>query len=373
MLAPLLILIFFRPFVSSLAFPSLNFAISLAFLVCLLIFIIARGIDLEALRPLRYPLWLFCFSFIAAYLVSSHSPGAADALLTCGNGLFLFMVTASLRGDEKNSVIRILVFASVIISLLALYQYFFGFSRLLQYMRLRNLSDPFVTEYIGRRRVFFPFMTPTALGGYLAMSIPLTLTSKRRSWFTIPLSLALIFTQSLGALFSLLPALALYACLTVKLKKKHLLLLSGFLALVALVYLKRASHPAQQASPFFSITMRLHYWRDTLKLIAAHPFKGNGLGEFNLIQSRYAHNSYLQIFAETGIVGVLAFIFLAFKTLCIGYRKMKIQSLHFVGAGLIAASFAFLTGNLVDYGFFLPEVSMLWWAISGLIVSGQTR
>lgn len=72
---------------------------------------------------------------------------------------------------------------------------------------------------------------------------------------------------------------------------------------------------------------RLQFWQTTLKMIGDFPILGVGLNAFGVAYTRYdlmngyfrleqAHNEYLQIFAEAGIIGlilVLAFIFFLFR------------------------------------------------------------
>ena len=71
-------------------------------------------------------------------------------------------------------------------------------------------------------------------------------------------------------------------------------------------------------------TGRAHFWTVTLEIIKAHPYVGTGLGAFGVIYTRYdtrnglfrleqAHNDYLQVLSDGGIVGgVLALSFVAF-------------------------------------------------------------
>lgn len=70
-------------------------------------------------------------------------------------------------------------------------------------------------------------------------------------------------------------------------------------------------------------TGRAHFWSVTLDIIKEHPYLGTGLGAFGVVYTRYdtrnglyrleqAHNDYLQVLSDTGIVGgVLAFSFVA--------------------------------------------------------------
>ena len=68
-------------------------------------------------------------------------------------------------------------------------------------------------------------------------------------------------------------------------------------------------------------TGRAHFWSVTLEMIKANPILGTGLGAYGVMYTRYdtrnglyrleqAHNDYLQIFSDAGVVGgVLAFAF----------------------------------------------------------------
>jgi O-antigen ligase len=127
--------------------------------------------------------------------------------------------------------------------------------------------------------------------------------------------------------------------------------------------------PKTHTHPLFSSTMRLGYWKDTLGVIKSSPLTGVGLGNFNLPQSRYAHNSYLQIWAEMGLLGIFAFLWLILFVFKSAHKKIRQSLKPKEEAALGAASVAFLVHNFMDFGFFLPEVSLIWWVIMGLLVS----
>ena len=81
-------------------------------------------------------------------------------------------------------------------------------------------------------------------------------------------------------------------------------------------------------------TGRAHFWSGTLQIIRDHPLLGTGLGSFGSVYTRYdtgngtyrleqAHNDYLQIFSDAGVVGGLlgvVFVFLLFRT---ALRRMQ--------------------------------------------------
>jgi O-antigen ligase len=109
-------------------------------------------------------------------------------------------------------------------------------------------------------------------------------------------------------------------------------------------------------------TGRSHFWSVTVDIIKAHPFLGTGLGAFGVIYTRYdsrnglyrleqAHNDYLQILSDAGIVGaVLAFSFvllLFYK----GFSRARSRDDFRRGVALAALSgcFAVLVHSFFDF------------------------
>ncbi|MFH0791567.1 MAG: O-antigen ligase family protein, partial [Candidatus Omnitrophota bacterium] len=259
-------------------------------------------------------------------------------------GILLFITVSSLTSENKTRIIYTLIAAGVIISLMAVYQYFFGFQNLLNYLAKTTNPGTFTMDYILQRRVFFPFVTPNILAGYLAMIIPLTLSDNKRIWLTIPLTIGLLLTKSIGASLSIFLALPIYFYGQDKFKKiafgdnllspvigdfrspsrfdparagsggglgkilytflcckrREFVFLAGLLVIIGIAFATRASAKKEHLQPAFSAVTRLNYWLAGGQIIKSHPFIGVGLGNFNLKSSRYAHNSYLQIWAEMG-------------------------------------------------------------------------
>ncbi|MDO8489463.1 MAG: O-antigen ligase family protein, partial [Candidatus Omnitrophota bacterium] len=181
------------------------------------------------------------------------------------------------------------------------------------------------------------------------------------------IALALLLTRSIGALLSFSLALCLYFYLQGRFKKKSIILLLGILLVIGAVFILRASTQKQHLQPVFSTMMRLSYWQDTLKIIKAKPLTGVGIGNFNLMQSRYAHNSYLQIWAEMGILGIISIFLLIIAVFKSAFKNIKGSLDKNQTICLICACAVFLMHNLVDFSFFVPEVSLIWWSIAGLL------
>jgi O-antigen ligase len=113
------------------------------------------------------------------------------------------------------------------------------------------------------------------------------------------------------------------------------------------------------------VDLRLGVWRDALRLARAHPVTGSGLGTFDEVSYRlegntaepsfrgngwHAHNVYLHLLAETGILGVLAWGYLWYSIIVRLLRAWKHgdaqRSLH--AAGVLWAVLAFLVLSISE-------------------------
>ncbi len=365
----LLAAIFIRPFISSQAFPYLNFVYSAGFLIFLGIYVTCKKLLFSKFRALIYPVFLFILALFISLVFSQNKVNSLAELYKYITGLFLFFIAASFSEDDKSLAIQAIILAGLAISLLAIYQYFLGFSRVSDYLANNNrLLSPFASDYLARRRVFLPFVTPGVLGGYLAMVISLFLIDKNRIWLALLVFLALFFTGSLGAFLSLFYALVIYFCFGGKIKKSKIAILFGSFISIVIIFIYRAAAGIEHIQPFFSTVARLNYWKEALGIIQAHPFVGVGLGNFDLTASRYAHNSYLQIWAEMGVLGLFAFIWIAYTVVKSCVKNLAQLPYKRQTACLLVANLVFLIHNFSDFTFFLPEVVFVWWVILGLIV-----
>lgn len=363
-----LFLIFVRPFISSLAFPEVNAEYSIILLVFFLLWTLIKGLNIKNILCIKYPLLSFCFILLVSMIFSGNHEISSQEIYKYFSGLMIFIITASFDKKELPRALTTITLGGLVISMLAIYQYFLGYANLREYIAQKNIQNAFAAGYIEMRRVFFPFVTPNTLGSYLAMIMPLCLIQKRKTFFTLFIVLALFLTKSLGAIFSLFLGLSFYFFLKSPGRKRGLLLPAALLLSLALIYYLRSTQQFY-SQPAFSAMNRLAYWSDTLKIIAAHPLKGIGIGNFNIPQARFAHNSFLQFAAETGIPGLLIFFWFlsaVFKKAALGLKNtghgIQIKA-------MFAASSIFLVNNIVDFGFFLPEVSLIWWAILGYLFS----
>ena len=362
----LLTLIFLRPFISSLAFPYANFIHSLIFGSALITWLLFNLKAHAKLDFIKYPLLFFIFSLALSFSFSSDRALSAAELYKYITPVLILFFGGSLSPEERSKVLSTIVKAGLLVSVLALYQYFFGFRHTLSYMAKENITDPFALDYLSRARVFFPFITPNILAGYLIVIIPLAFAKKELYWTILPLSLALLLTKSMGAFMSLFLALNIYFYLHKGLGRRQLLVLVAVASGITLFLIIRSSGSGEHLRPGFSGVMRFNYWKETWGVIKESVLLGAGPGNFSLIYSRYAHNSYLQVWAEMGLLGLLSLLLLVGGILKKALNSISTGLDRKMQAALIASASAFLIHNLLDFTFFLPEASFIWWVILSL-------
>jgi O-antigen ligase len=126
-------------------------------------------------------------------------------------------------------------------------------------------------------------------------------------------------------------------------------------------------------------TGRAHFWAVTLDIIRANPFLGAGLGAFGVVYTKYdsrnglfrleqAHNDYLQVFSDAGIVGgVLALGFVAL----LFYRALQRaksgddfrRAVAFAGLG---GCFAVLVHSFFDFTLHTTSNALLFLVLAAL-------
>lgn len=328
-----------------------------------------RGLSLEKLRPLRRPLVFAILLLIAASAFSIKHSQAPEEIFRYTLGLILFLIVAPLPESEKKRLVPWIILGAFAVSVLALRQYFFGFDLLRDYVAQEKTTDPFILEKIAQRRVFFPFPTPGILGGYLAMTLPLAFHPKKRMLFLIPLTGALLLTKSLGALISLTAVTAVLFLPQAHSPKKKIFAILALGAILGCVFALRTDNASRHLLPVFSLLTRVDYWKETWEIIRAHPLTGAGLGNFDLSGSRYAHNSFLQLWAEAGLAGIVSFLWLVIAVLKKSWKEIRCSPERKQKIGLLAGVCVFLVHNLMDFTFFLPATSFIWWVMLGLLYS----
>jgi O-antigen ligase len=200
------------------------------------------------------------------------------------------------------------------------------------------------------------------------------------------MAVALILSQSRGALVSCAAALGLQVFLLWKLRSRSTESLQalGLLALLAILLgvalaprvLTRFSYAPRDAPERFEL------WQDSARIVRDYPWLGTGLGTYRDVLPRYrpqkdfffvagipqpatinyAHNDYLQLLTECGFVGfgLMAWALVAtLRNLFSKFANHADWETAAMGSSLTAGMVAFLLHSLVDFGMHIPANALM--------------
>jgi len=222
-----------------------------------------------------------------------------------------------------------------------------------------------------------PFILPAALGGFLALAIPLSLSFALRAPSAVARAAALgaalvelyalALTRSFGAVLSLAAGLLLALPIVDRRRRRRVALVVVMGALLASGYFLRARRlDAAAAEGVDPLTLRLGNWSAAARMMRDHPFFGTGPGSFGTFyprymrpgmnETKYAHNSYLQASAGWGL-WILWPIAAVAVSLFRAARPARAPRDPIATASLAGAS-SFLVHNLGDFTAYLPGVAV---------------
>lgn len=225
-------------------------------------------------------------------------------------------------------------------------------------MIISALSSFFLYEKKGRRKYIFGIVL-------LVLLTCLALTYSRGAWVAaggIVAGLAIFHDKRFGLLFLLVPIGLLFY---------HGQIAERFLSLFR--------------GDDTSVDLRFALWESTRAMIEEHPLLGIGWGSYFLAYPDYnffiqndnvlifhAHNMYLNMLAEVGIPGGLAFLAAFFAQGIIAYRIFKGGETAFdraMGLGGMLAVILIAIISFGDHVLFSRSVSFCFWSLAGLWAS----
>ncbi|MCL5104654.1 MAG: O-antigen ligase family protein [Armatimonadetes bacterium] len=279
-------------------------------------------------------------------------------------------------------------------------------------------------------RLFGTFINPGFFAGYLVIVLPLTLgvyLITKRTVLTVLVGLALVLEMITlmltGTKFAIVAAAAglivffLFAVGTKSLRRSRFTrLIVIAVVLIPLMVLfsgsVRSRIVAAEAggSQVHSTTFRVYTWQGTIEMIRANPWTGVGPGVFEIAFPRYtlagpttyAHQSYLQIAAESGLVAGIAFLLILLAVAArsaVGiasgdtsdrpHKSAEASSAHtltwsdlipfsgwrILNCAIFGAVFGSIIRNAVDSDWYVIGISLPFWVLAGVLVSqsGATR
>jgi O-antigen ligase len=199
----------------------------------------------------------------------------------------------------------------------------------------------------------------------------------------ILLTVGLIFTGSRGGMISLAMGFGLMALLvrSQRWRKGPLICIVIFLLVSLLYSLFLGSGPALGRFLDSDYEVRYLVFKGALALFKEFPWLGSGLGSFGDVFYRYeparftqgyyayTHNDWLQLLAETGIVGFLlvaAAWCTFFSSLVRQWRLRRDAFARYLGLGGMAALGAAVFHSMTDFPFHIPAISLYFSCIAAL-------
>jgi O-antigen ligase len=145
----------------------------------------------------------------------------------------------------------------------------------------------------------------------------------------------------------------------------------------------RMEHEFNLSDPNNTFVSRLNLWEATLRMLRDHPIFGSGLFGFarsiqpyrggvyeeNLI---YPHNFVLNMWTETGLLGLAAFLWLLVQTFRVSWRGWTSgpASWRAMQLGIVLAMVAIIVHGLVDVPYFKNDLALEFWTFLGLAWAG---
>jgi O-antigen ligase len=182
------------------------------------------------------------------------------------------------------------------------------------------------------------------------------LTKVRSAWIGLGISMLYIAFSKRKIWIALLLVLVLFASILVKTEMTRAIFATG------------------------SISDRVNMLGTSYQIFMKHPVIGNGLNTFfvNFMKYRndewkdkkgsYAHNCYLQMAADTGLVGLAGFLFLIFSYFRAVIKELRVIKDDFYRMALWGISigvFAFLVHSFFDTNLYSLNLATLFWFAIG--------
>lgn len=338
---------------------------------------------------LNIPILLYMSVCIISVFLSTNPDISLKHLIskTAEYILFFFIVVETLDKRILKNALIITVFSAGIIGIDGIFQYFSKWD----FIRHRTPVIPF--------RINASFNTPNDFASYIATILPLVASISffkvKKPWkkaaviiVAAILFICLILSASRSVWFAILLAIP-FALL---LRNKKLATFILLLIIISLIFSPLLSDISRdRIKNFFNFSggnsdrHRGFLWQISFNMFKERPLLGQGLGTFMYNFQRfqpdeypynwgicYAHNCFLQIAAETGIMGLLTFVWILALLFFVSYRNIRrIKDTYFYNtlSGLLIGLFAYLINSFFDTNLYSLPLTVLFWFVVALIVS----
>ncbi|MCK9615216.1 MAG: O-antigen ligase family protein [Candidatus Omnitrophica bacterium] len=360
--------------------------VSSYFLIAIFLIKIIISRDTKFLHSLIGILFSLFFIVVLISAICSQYPGESwRGFSRVPKYIFLFFALLSLFSSDKKIMSRffwVVIAASAITFLNGIFQNIFGFD----FFRHNSVN---YLDYL--HRIQSSFIDANDFGAYIISVLPLTFLflnrgfskAKRIMLFVVCLLgfYCLIRTSSRGAWLGFLAGISFYFFVYNKKIAIAIPVLVILLLIITPKGLDRVTGLFKQEKN--TVWERTVLWKSAWGMIKERPVLGQGVNTFSEYfpkykpadypDLRYAHNSYLQMWSEIGIVGLLLFLSIPLAILIRTLRGIKIKATKgpygLMLLGLIAGYTGFLVHSIFDNNLFSLMLTTLFWVMSAYIIA----
>ncbi|MGO9608475.1 MAG: O-antigen ligase family protein [Verrucomicrobiia bacterium] len=310
-----------------------------------------------------------------------------DTVMLFAAGVLLFYVGAwyARNGAATGRIFGGLALATLFVCILAMQQHFGGLEETRAYASTHVDASTAPRDFLARmtsNRVFGPFVYPNALAGFLVVAFAPVLAwiwvrargwDARVKWIALVFAagemlLCLLLTGSRGGLAAFgFMTLAVLWCLVPK-GRWGVAKAVAVLVLVLGVVVAVARHGGLLHFGTGSLEARTDYWRGAIRIIKDHPWIGTGPGTFGSIYPMYktalteeaaaVHNSFLQMWSDSGILAFLVFAVLWVVAVRDSFRLSRERVGDVAAAAICGALVGWTVHGLVDFDLYVPGVAL---------------
>jgi putative inorganic carbon (hco3(-)) transporter len=367
-----------------------NLLMSLLFLAFTLAFLAKKMWFKEALIVPRPYAWagLLGVSCTASIFYSYDFPVTFQAAIHLIAILFFVLAVMGLLEDKRlhRHALYIFLLVAVISSVWAVMQY-----KMLVANQFEPTTERSTAYLLFTHRPPSYFGWPNLLAGYLIMMLPLNwmLGVLARSKLAKVVFFTTAFLNTIVLYLTLTVAswasLFVSVCLAVFFFRNDPLIRKHKKVIFSIIVICLVLAAAVLVRRFFmmhveSFSARQAYIHNALLLVRDHPLIGNGWNSFDTItipmikdvqeRSSHAHNSYLQVWAELGIIGLV--IFLAFLWALLRRPAQTFAALdekrRWIYASLWTGAVACAIDNVFSFTMIKCEIAAYWWFLAGVLL-----
>ena len=351
---------------------------------------LAARVDLLFVLPL-----LFLASQSVASPPSIAPQTTADTLMAFAVNTLLFYAAAWYVRDGATAarIFGALGLATVMVMVMALEQRYGGLQRSREYAALYGdiaHAPPDMLLRMTSDRVFASLVYPNALAGYLVLAFAPTLAwiwVRGRMWVTWMkwstllfvgglMTFCLALTGSRGGFVAFAAmVVAGLLCFVPKGSRRIRWVVVALIAIAGVFWMAQRGGLVRLGTE--SVSARRDYWLGAIAIARDHPWLGTGPGTFGSIYPKYkiaateeaqmVHNSFLQMWSDSGIIGFLTFALLWLVALRDAFHLAR-QRLYDPAAIAVCAALAgWVVHSLVDFDLYIPGVAMPAFLLLGVL------